>query len=141
MAHNSSDMHWTWFVDMTLVHYIGKNSFIYWYRCFTSTSCLQHHAFRSYLGLACLIQISTREEDFIVDPLALRGKLTILNEVFTDPKIIKVRLLFFLCMVSSLEDDARILYLLFNVLCIPAICFPCHLLTVTHFPHFFVTNH
>ncbi|MPC96056.1 Exosome component 10 [Portunus trituberculatus] len=51
--------------------------------------CLQHHAFRSYLGLTCLIQISTRDEDFIVDPLALRGKLTILNEVFTDPKITK----------------------------------------------------
>ena len=51
---------------------------------------LQHHAFRSYLGLTCLIQISTRDEDFIVDPLALRGKLTILNEVFTDPKITKV---------------------------------------------------
>ncbi|XP_045115632.1 exosome component 10-like isoform X1 [Portunus trituberculatus] len=51
---------------------------------------LEHHAFRSYLGLTCLIQISTRDEDFIVDPLALRGKLTILNEVFTDPKITKV---------------------------------------------------
>ena len=36
------------------------------------------------------MQISTRDEDFIVDTLALRGKLTILNEVFTDPKIIKV---------------------------------------------------
>ncbi|KAG0711668.1 Exosome component 10 [Chionoecetes opilio] len=51
---------------------------------------LEHHSFRSYLGLTCLIQISTREEDFIVDPLALRGKLTILNEVFTDNKITKV---------------------------------------------------
>ena len=50
----------------------------------------QHHAFRSYLGLTCLMQTSTREKDYIVDPLTLRGKLTILNEVFTNPKITKV---------------------------------------------------
>lgn len=51
---------------------------------------IEHHSYRSYQGLACLMQISTREMDYIVDPLALRGKLTILNEVFTDPKITKV---------------------------------------------------
>ncbi|KAK7070703.1 Exosome component 10 [Halocaridina rubra] len=51
---------------------------------------LEHHSYRSYQGLACLMQISTREMDYIIDPLALRGKLTILNEVFTHPKITKV---------------------------------------------------
>lgn len=51
---------------------------------------LEHHAFRSYLGLTCLIQISTREQDYIVDPLKLRGKCIILNEVFTNPKITKI---------------------------------------------------
>ncbi|KAK3869307.1 hypothetical protein Pcinc_025355 [Petrolisthes cinctipes] len=51
---------------------------------------LEHHAFRSYLGLTCLMQISTRTTDYIVDTLALRGKLTILNEVFTHRKITKV---------------------------------------------------
>ncbi|KAG7172527.1 exosome component 10-like [Homarus americanus] len=51
---------------------------------------VEHHGFRSYLGLTCLIQISTRDKDYIVDPLLLRGKLTILNEVFTNPKITKV---------------------------------------------------
>ncbi|XP_069188614.1 exosome complex component 10 homolog [Procambarus clarkii] len=51
---------------------------------------LEHHSFRSYMGLTCLMQISTRDKDYIVDPLKLRGKLTILNEVFTNPKITKV---------------------------------------------------
>ncbi|XP_042891844.1 exosome component 10-like [Penaeus japonicus] len=51
---------------------------------------LEHHAFRSYQGLACLIQVSTRTKDYLIDPLALRGQLTILNEVFTNPKITKV---------------------------------------------------
>lgn len=51
---------------------------------------LEHHSFRSYQGLACLMQISTLTQDFIVDPFALRGKLTCLNEVFADPKITKV---------------------------------------------------
>jgi len=36
------------------------------------------------------MQISTRNEDFIIDALELRTDLHILNEVFTDPKIVKV---------------------------------------------------
>lgn len=51
---------------------------------------LEHHSYRSYSGFLCLMQISTREEDFIVDTLALREELEDLNEVFTDPKIVKV---------------------------------------------------
>ncbi|XP_013876478.1 exosome complex component 10 [Austrofundulus limnaeus] len=51
---------------------------------------LEHHSYRSFLGLTCLIQISTREEDFIIDALELRGEMYILNEVFTDPGIVKV---------------------------------------------------
>ncbi|XP_044301392.1 exosome component 10 isoform X3 [Varanus komodoensis] len=51
---------------------------------------LEHHAYRSFLGLTCLMQISTRTEDFIVDALELRGDLYILNETFTDPDIVKV---------------------------------------------------
>ena len=47
---------------------------------------------RSYYGFVCLMQISTREEDWIVDTLALREELEELNEVFTDPSIIKVSL-------------------------------------------------
>ena len=36
------------------------------------------------------MQISTREKDYIVDTLVLRDELEVLNEVFTDPSIIKV---------------------------------------------------
>ncbi|KAL5482663.1 RRP6 [Sanghuangporus weigelae] len=51
---------------------------------------LEHHSYRSFSGFVCLMQISTREEDFIVDTLALREELEDLNEIFTDPKIVKV---------------------------------------------------
>lgn len=52
---------------------------------------LQHHSYRSFLGITCLMQISTREEDFIIDTLELRSEMYILNEAFTDPSIVKVR--------------------------------------------------
>ncbi|XP_031582321.2 exosome component 10 [Oreochromis aureus] len=51
---------------------------------------LEHHSYRSFLGLTCLMQISTREEDFIIDTLELRSEMYILNEAFTDPSIVKV---------------------------------------------------
>ncbi|XP_076059999.1 exosome component Rrp6 [Oratosquilla oratoria] len=51
---------------------------------------VEHHGYRTYLGLTCLIQISTRDKDYVIDPLVLRGQLHHLNEVFTDPKITKV---------------------------------------------------
>ncbi|CAH8841773.1 unnamed protein product [Trichobilharzia szidati] len=51
---------------------------------------LEHHNFRSFLGITCLIQISTSDTDYVIDALALRDHLSILNEVFTDPKIVKV---------------------------------------------------
>ncbi|XP_046896837.1 exosome component 10 [Hypomesus transpacificus] len=51
---------------------------------------LEHHSYRSFLGITCLMQISTREEDFIIDTLELRSDLYILNEAFTDPTIVKV---------------------------------------------------
>ncbi|KAG2786898.1 hypothetical protein PC129_g7819 [Phytophthora cactorum] len=51
---------------------------------------LEHHSYRSYMGLTCLMQISTAREDFLVDTLALRGKLQTLNLVFCDPEKVKV---------------------------------------------------
>ncbi|KAF4986689.1 hypothetical protein FDECE_15825 [Fusarium decemcellulare] len=52
---------------------------------------LEHHDFRTYIGLVCLMQISTREKDWIVDTLQpWRHKLEVLNEVFADQKIVKV---------------------------------------------------
>lgn len=51
---------------------------------------LEHHDYRTFYGLVCLMQISTREEDWIVDTLVLRDNLQVLNEVFADPNIVKV---------------------------------------------------
>lgn len=52
---------------------------------------LEHHDQRSYIGIVSLMQISTRDKDWIVDTLKpWRRKLHCLNEVFTDSNIIKV---------------------------------------------------
>lgn len=51
---------------------------------------LEHHSYRSFQGFVCLMQISTRRKDFIVDTLVLRDVLHVLNEIFTDPNILKV---------------------------------------------------
>jgi exosome complex exonuclease RRP6 len=52
---------------------------------------LEHHDVRSYVGLVSLMQISTREKDWIVDTLKpWRQQLQVLNEVFADPDIVKV---------------------------------------------------
>ncbi|KAF9446370.1 hypothetical protein P691DRAFT_794509 [Macrolepiota fuliginosa MF-IS2] len=51
---------------------------------------LEHHSYRSYSGFLCLMQVSTRQEDFVVDVISLRDEMEVLNEVFTDPKIVKV---------------------------------------------------
>jgi exosome complex exonuclease RRP6 len=52
---------------------------------------LEHHDARSYVGLVSLMQISTRHKDWIVDTLKpWRQNLQVLNEIFADPKFIKV---------------------------------------------------
>ncbi|CDO75141.1 hypothetical protein BN946_scf184639.g3 [Trametes cinnabarina] len=51
---------------------------------------LEYHSYRTYGGFVCLMQISTRGEDFVVDTLALRDEMEELNEVFTDPDVVKV---------------------------------------------------
>eukprot|EP01135_Chromosphaera_perkinsii_P002736 Nk52_evm104s226 gene=Nk52_evmTU104s226 len=51
---------------------------------------LEHHNYRSFQGFTCLMQVSTRKDDFIVDTIALRSEMHILNGVFTDPSILKV---------------------------------------------------
>ncbi|KAF9265330.1 hypothetical protein L218DRAFT_167220 [Marasmius fiardii PR-910] len=51
---------------------------------------LEHHSYRTYAGFLCLMQISTRSQDWIIDLLHLREEMEVLNEVFTDPKIVKV---------------------------------------------------
>lgn len=51
---------------------------------------LEHHDNRTYYGLVCLMQISDRNEDWIVDTLALRDQLEPLNAIFANPQIVKV---------------------------------------------------
>ena len=51
---------------------------------------LEAHSKHSYQGFVCLMQLSTRKEDYIIDTLALRGSMHLLNNVFTDPKTTKV---------------------------------------------------
>ncbi|CAH2034888.1 unnamed protein product, partial [Iphiclides podalirius] len=51
---------------------------------------VEHHSYRTYQGITCLIQISTIEGDFIIDALAVRQHIHKLNLSFTDPKKVKV---------------------------------------------------
>ncbi|GJM93740.1 hypothetical protein PR202_ga10325 [Eleusine coracana subsp. coracana] len=52
---------------------------------------LEHNQYRSFQGLTCLMQISTRTEDFIVDTLKLRIYIGLyLQEHFKDPTKRKV---------------------------------------------------
>ncbi|KAK4581387.1 hypothetical protein RGQ29_024867 [Quercus rubra] len=52
---------------------------------------LEHNQYRSFQGLTCLMQISTRTEDFVLDTLKLRIHIgPYLREVFKDPTKRKV---------------------------------------------------
>jgi len=51
---------------------------------------VEHHSYRSYLGLTCLIQISSVSKDYLVDPFPLWSELPILNEITANPKIVKI---------------------------------------------------
>lgn len=52
---------------------------------------LEHNQYRSFQGLTCLMQISTRTEDFIIDTLKLRVHIgPYLREAFKDPSKRKV---------------------------------------------------
>ncbi|CAE7719890.1 Exosc10, partial [Symbiodinium microadriaticum] len=52
---------------------------------------LEHHAYRSFQGITCLMQISTREKDYVLDAIILRQNLqAALLPLFTDPEIVKV---------------------------------------------------
>jgi exosome complex exonuclease RRP6 len=51
---------------------------------------LEHHAFRSFQGLTCLMQLSTRDEDYVIDTLLLRSRMHVLGDAFADPTIVKI---------------------------------------------------
>ena len=41
---------------------------------------VEHHDFRSYRGFVCLIQVSTRQKDFLIDPFDIFEQMHMLNE-------------------------------------------------------------
>lgn len=52
---------------------------------------IENHSDRSFLGFVCLIQVSSRSEDFIIDAMALRAQMhRALASIFTDASITKV---------------------------------------------------
>lgn len=51
---------------------------------------LEHHNYRTFQGITCLMQLSTRKKDYIIDTITLRDELHILNEIFTKPDVVKV---------------------------------------------------
>jgi exosome complex exonuclease RRP6 len=52
---------------------------------------LEHHSYRSYQGFTCLMQVSSRTRDFIIDTLKLRTLLGVhLTPIFTNPLVTKV---------------------------------------------------
>ena len=51
---------------------------------------IEHHSNESFLGYICLIQISTRTIDYVVDAIALRSIIPLLNKVLSNPRILKV---------------------------------------------------
>ncbi|XP_034255209.1 exosome component 10 [Thrips palmi] len=59
-------------------------------KCKTIAVDLEHHSYRSFQGFTCLLQISTGEKDYLIDTISLRSDLHVLNEAFTNPKILKV---------------------------------------------------
>ena len=51
---------------------------------------MEHHSYRSFLGFTCLLQISTRHDDVLIDTLKLRAEMHRLNDIFTDWTLTKV---------------------------------------------------
>ncbi|KAL6764692.1 ribonuclease H-like domain-containing protein [Haematococcus lacustris] len=52
---------------------------------------LENHSFRSFQGFTCLMQVSSRDADWVVDCLALRAHLgPALQPLLADPGIVKV---------------------------------------------------
>ncbi|GAV05827.1 hypothetical protein RvY_15899-2 [Ramazzottius varieornatus] len=51
---------------------------------------LEHHSYRTYLGITCLLQISSRTADYVFDTIALRDHMSELNVIFTNSAVLKV---------------------------------------------------
>ncbi|KAK9908142.1 hypothetical protein WJX75_003265 [Coccomyxa subellipsoidea] len=51
---------------------------------------LEHHALRSYLGITCLVQLSTGDKEYLIDALALHDHMHLLQDIMENAKILKV---------------------------------------------------
>ena len=51
---------------------------------------LENHSYRSYQGFACLVQISTRAKDYVIDALVLRPCMSKLGDLLADPITVKI---------------------------------------------------
>lgn len=51
---------------------------------------LEHHSTRSYQGILCLMQVSTRTKDYIIDLFSVWSEMPLLLDVLTNPSITKV---------------------------------------------------
>ncbi|EME30697.1 Exosome component 10 [Galdieria sulphuraria] len=51
---------------------------------------IENHSYRSFQGFICLLQFSTRQEDFVVDAIELRGHLKMLSKILENGNILKV---------------------------------------------------
>ncbi|KAL0208603.1 hypothetical protein P9112_011190 [Eukaryota sp. TZLM1-RC] len=51
---------------------------------------LEHHSLRSFNGITALMQITTNDDDFLIDTILLKPYLHVLNSVFTNPNILKI---------------------------------------------------
>jgi exosome complex exonuclease RRP6 len=51
---------------------------------------LEHHNYRSYQGITSLIQISSLNQDYIIDPFPIWEDIILLNSITTNPKILKI---------------------------------------------------
>lgn len=69
---------------------------------------LEHNQYRSFQGITCLMQVSTRTEDFVIDTLKLRIHIgPYLREIFKDPTKRKVKSLFL--SIDAFYEDVTIL--------------------------------
>lgn len=50
----------------------------------------EHHSLRSFLGFTALVQISTQQDDYLLDTIALHDDMCLLRPVFANPAICKV---------------------------------------------------
>ncbi|XP_012575641.1 protein RRP6-like 3 isoform X2 [Cicer arietinum] len=50
----------------------------------------EQHSLHSFLGFTALVQISTQQEDYLIDTIALHDSMEILRPVFANPSICKV---------------------------------------------------